>query len=95
MKNDYHLDLPRRLQIEFSQVVQNHTDEQGGEFSSADLWQIFEDEKNISIHLKDLKPEIYAEFDEKHIKEHTFKYFDEYPIALIKEKLKDFFEIIR
>jgi hypothetical protein len=25
----------------------------------------------------------------KYIKEHTFKYFDEYPIALIKEKLKD------
>ncbi len=44
MKNDYHLDLPRRLQIEFSQVVQNHTDEQGGEFSAADLWRIFEDE---------------------------------------------------
>ena len=60
-----------------------------------ETWQIFEDEKNISIHLKDLKPEIYAEFDEKYIKEHTFKYFDEYPIALIKEKLKDFFEIIR
>lgn len=59
-----------------------------------ETWQIFEDEKNISIHLKDLKPEIYTEFDEKHIKEHTFKYFDEYPIALIKEKLKDFFEII-
>ena len=49
----------------------------------------------MSIHLKDLKPEIYAEFDEKYIKEHTFKYFDEYPIELIKEKLKDFFEIIR
>ena len=44
MKNDYHLDLPRRLQIEFSQVVQNHTDEQGGEFSAGDLWRIFEDE---------------------------------------------------
>lgn len=60
-----------------------------------ETWQIFEDEKNISIHLKDLKPEIYAEFDEKYIKENTFKYFEEYPIALIKEKLKDFFEIIR
>ena len=60
-----------------------------------ETWQIFEDEKNISIHLKDLKPEIYAEFDEKYIKENTFKYFEEYPIALIKEKLKAFFEIIR
>jgi ADP-heptose:LPS heptosyltransferase len=59
-----------------------------------ETWQIFEDEKNISIHLKDLKPEIYAEFDEKHIKEHTFKYFEEYPIALIKEKLDGFFKEI-
>lgn len=60
-----------------------------------ETWQIFEDEKNMSIHLKDLKPEIYAEFDEKYIKEHTFKYFEEYPIALIKEKLKLFFETIQ
>jgi heptosyltransferase-2 len=60
-----------------------------------ETWQIFEDEKNISIHLKDLKPEIYQEFDEKYIKENTFKYFEEYPIALIKEKLQDFFKIIR
>lgn len=60
-----------------------------------ETWQIFEDEKNISIHLKDLKPEIYTEFDEKHIKEHTFKYFEEYPVELIKNKLNSFFEIIR
>lgn len=59
-----------------------------------ETWQIFEDEKNISIHLKDLKPEIYAEHDEKYIKEHTFKYFEEYPIALIKEKLDAFFKVI-
>ena len=45
--------------------------------------------------LKDLKPEIYEEFDEKYIKENTFKYFEEYPIELIKEKLKSFFEVIR
>ncbi|MEZ4853423.1 glycosyltransferase family 9 protein [Flavobacterium sp.] len=59
-----------------------------------ETWQIFEDEKNISIHLKDLKPEIYTQYDEKYIKEHTFNYFDEYPIELIKEKLKSFFEEI-
>lgn len=59
-----------------------------------ETWQIFEDEKNISIHLKDLKPEIYAQHDEKFIKEHTFKYFEEYPIALIKKKLDDFFKEI-
>jgi ADP-heptose:LPS heptosyltransferase len=59
-----------------------------------ETWQIFEDEKNISIHLKDLKPEIYVEHDDKFIKEHTFKYFDEYPISLIKEKLTAFFALI-
>ncbi|OYX25708.1 MAG: glycosyltransferase [Flavobacteriales bacterium 32-35-8] len=59
-----------------------------------ETWQIFEDEKNISIHLKDLKPEIYSEFDEKHIKEHTFEYFNAYPIDTIKEKLKLFFNVI-
>ena len=31
MKADHHLDLPRRLQIEFSQVIQRHTDNEGGE----------------------------------------------------------------
>lgn len=60
-----------------------------------ETWQIFEDEKNISIHLKDIKPEIYKEHDEKFIKENTFKYFEEYPIELIKEKLKVFFETIK
>ncbi len=44
MKNEHHLDLPRRLQIEFSQVVQAKTDHEGGEVTPADLWQIFEDE---------------------------------------------------
>ena len=44
MKNDHHLDLPRRLQIEFSQVVQQRTDTEGGEVSSGAMWQIFQDE---------------------------------------------------
>jgi len=44
MKNEHHLDLPRRLQIEFSQVVQAKTDHEGGEVTPTDLWQIFEDE---------------------------------------------------
>jgi ADP-heptose:LPS heptosyltransferase len=60
-----------------------------------ETWQIFEDEKNVSIHLKDLKPEIYTEFDEKYIKENTFKYFEAYPIDLIKENLQLFFQTIR
>lgn len=42
LERDYGLVLPRRLQIEFSQVVQQAMDIQGTEFSSADLWSLFE-----------------------------------------------------
>jgi 2-isopropylmalate synthase len=41
MKADHHLDLPRRLQIEFSQVIQRHTDSEGGEVDAAQMWDIF------------------------------------------------------
>jgi 2-isopropylmalate synthase len=44
LKADHGLDLPRRLQIEFSGVVQRHTDAEGGEVSSDEIWNIFTDE---------------------------------------------------
>ena len=44
LKTDHNLDLPRKLQIEFSRVVQNVTDSSGGEVSSEKLWDIFTDE---------------------------------------------------
>ena len=44
MKNDHALDLPRKLQIEFSGVVQAKTDAEGGEVTSAEIWEIFQDE---------------------------------------------------
>jgi 2-isopropylmalate synthase len=44
LKNEHHLDLPRRAQIEFSGVIQRRTDTVGGEVSPAELWQIFSDE---------------------------------------------------
>ena len=44
MKADHRLDLPRRLQIEFSHVIQRHTDDEGGEVEAAAMWQIFSDE---------------------------------------------------
>ncbi len=44
LKNDHALDLPRKLQIEFSGVVQAKTDAEGGEVSSDDIWSIFTDE---------------------------------------------------
>ncbi|MEO7235991.1 MAG: 2-isopropylmalate synthase, partial [Lapillicoccus sp.] len=44
MKSEHQLDLPRRLQIEFSGVVQKDADHDGGEVSQAELWRKFEHE---------------------------------------------------
>lgn len=44
MKADHGLALPRRLQIEFSQVIQRITDGEGGEVSSKEMWDAFADE---------------------------------------------------
>ena len=42
LKSEHQLDLPRRLQIEFSRVVQAHTDAEGGEISPAEIYAAFE-----------------------------------------------------
>lgn len=58
-----------------------------------ETWQLFENEaKHSSIHLKDLKPEIYERYTEKEIKENTFHYYDEYPLELMLEKLAAYFQ---
>src|SRR3954471_13851563 len=44
LEAEYGLELPRRLQIEFSQVVQQAMDASGKEFTAGDLWQVFERE---------------------------------------------------
>jgi 2-isopropylmalate synthase len=41
MKSEHRLDLPRRLQIEFSRVIQQHTDNEGGEVGPQQMWDIF------------------------------------------------------
>ncbi len=41
MKAEHHLDLPRRLQIEFSHVIQSVTDLGGGEISPKEMWDVF------------------------------------------------------
>jgi 2-isopropylmalate synthase len=41
LKAEHKLDLPRRAQIEFSRVVQEHTDEQGGEMTPEQIWSAF------------------------------------------------------
>ncbi|GAB2612341.1 2-isopropylmalate synthase [Streptomyces capparidis] len=44
LKNEHKLDLPRRMQIEFSRIIQAKTDADGGEITPAQIWEIFRDE---------------------------------------------------
>ncbi|GAB4386504.1 MAG: 2-isopropylmalate synthase [Elainellaceae cyanobacterium] len=63
LEQEYGLTMPRRLQIEFSQVVQQAMDASGKEMSASELWQIFEQEylqaispcKYLSHHLSELE----------------------------------------
>ena len=41
LETGYGIVMPRRLQIEFSSVVQRHADRDGGELSAQDIWRIF------------------------------------------------------
>lgn len=41
MRTEHKLELPRRLQIEFSHVIQEHTDSEGGEISPEQMWSAF------------------------------------------------------
>ena len=43
LKNEHRLDLPRRMQIEFSRVVQQIADGEGGEISGERIWSLFGD----------------------------------------------------
>jgi 2-isopropylmalate synthase len=44
LKSEHKLDLPRRLQIEFSRVVQAYTDGEGGEMTPEAIWATFGEE---------------------------------------------------
>ncbi|MEU5438993.1 2-isopropylmalate synthase [Streptomyces sp. NPDC020719] len=44
LKNDHKLDLPRRMQIEFSKIIQAKTDAEGGEVTPGQIWSVFQDE---------------------------------------------------
>ena len=65
LERDYNLILPRRLQIQFSQVVQQAMDATGKEMTSEDLWQLFNQEylqvhsqfKYIAHHLSEVGEE--------------------------------------
>ncbi|MET7761769.1 2-isopropylmalate synthase [Streptomyces sp. NPDC005336] len=44
LKNGHNLDLPRRMQIEFSKTIQAKTDTEGGEVTPGQIWSVFQDE---------------------------------------------------
>ncbi|NLU69163.1 2-isopropylmalate synthase [Streptomyces sp. HNM0574] len=44
LKGEHSLDLPRRMQVEFSRIIQERSDSQGGEVTPADIWEVFQDE---------------------------------------------------
>ena len=44
MKADHGMNLPRRLQIEFSREIQKLTDGEGGEVSPKEMWDVFANE---------------------------------------------------
>ncbi len=51
LKTEHHLELPRRLQIEFSKAIQKIADSEGGEVTPEEIWQSFEAE-----YLKPVRP---------------------------------------
>src|SRR6478735_9126018 len=42
LQHDQHLDVPRRMQIEFSRVVQEIVDDSGGEIGADQIWKLFQ-----------------------------------------------------
>jgi 2-isopropylmalate synthase len=61
MKSDHGLNLPRRLQIEFSQAVQRITDGEGGEVSPKEMWDVFAEEYLTPIRpLERIKQSVMA-----------------------------------
>ncbi|WP_333716687.1 2-isopropylmalate synthase [Gordonia sp. (in: high G+C Gram-positive bacteria)] len=49
MKADHGMNLPRRLQIEFSREIQKLTDGEGGEVSPKEMWDVFSEEYLMPI----------------------------------------------
>jgi len=56
LETEYGIVMPRRLQVEFSGVVQQLADEQGGEVRAADIWQLF-----VATYLDAAAPVRYVE----------------------------------
>ncbi len=58
LESEYGVELPRRLQIEFSQVVQSVMDDSGKELTAGDIWQIFQREYGLADGQEALQPTV-------------------------------------
>jgi 2-isopropylmalate synthase len=67
MKEEHSLDLPRRLQIEFSRAVQGVTDAEGGEVTASQMWEVFESEYLAPGALELLGQQSSSVVDSKHV----------------------------
>lgn len=83
MSTTHNLELPRRLQIEFSRIVQRHTDSYGGEIDGDTLWQIFADEYLPNSAAKNLTAWGRFELGTSHVTTNTDEQVD------LKVTLKD------
>ncbi|WP_410210579.1 2-isopropylmalate synthase [Aquirhabdus sp.] len=68
LESNYGVVLPRRLQIELSQVVQVLTDESGSEVRAQDIWQLFHQQ-----YVQVQQPYQYVSYKPEHIDENTEK----------------------
>jgi 2-isopropylmalate synthase len=68
LERDCNLILPRRLQVEFSQIVQQVMDSSSKELASDDIWQLFESEYlQIETSLRYVSHQIYQAEDKTQI----------------------------
>lgn len=56
LETEYGVAMPRRLQVEFSGVVQQHCDNQGGEITATEIWRLFS-----ATYLESVSPVRYVE----------------------------------
>lgn len=57
-------------------------------------WNIFENEFNVAVHLKDFKPEIYKNKEEKNLKKEALSLYKEFNPSYFSEVLKQFLSTI-
>ena len=68
LESEYGLELPRRLQIDFSQVVQSVMDAQGKEVTAADIWAIFRREYRLGDDAPTLSQLSQSDIGDGHVR---------------------------